>query len=266
MKIEKRKPLFVFISVIRALFLRELDMRLSQGKSGVMWTFLEPFLQVFIFIYIRVIIKEHSDSATISSYNYTVFMASGFIIFNLFRRILTSSIGAFSANKALFSYKQVKPIDTIISRVFVEVFLTSCIIVIFLFIGFLFDIENFIPKNILMVFISIVWFILFSLGFGLLIGIGNFFYMSIGKFMNVISFLLLIFSAVFFSISSLPPMVQELLLYSPLVHFMEMLHGFYLYGLDDRYVDYIYVIYWTIVPYIVSLWLYIRLEKRIISQ
>jgi len=240
-------------------------MRISQGKSGIIWTFLEPFLQIFIFIYIRIVINEHSGHH-ISSYSYSAFMASGFIAFNMFRQILSKSMGAFTANKALFSYKQVKPIDTVIARVLVEVFLTSCVICIFIFLGFIFEVDNFIPKNIVMVFIGLVWFVIFSLGVGLLLGIGNFFYMSIGKFMNVISFILLIFSAVFFSLSSLHPTIREILLYSPLVHFMEMIHGFYLYGLDDRYVDYIYMLYWTIIPYIIGFWLYIRLEKRIISQ
>jgi len=266
MKTKKRKPILVFISVVKALFLRELEMRLSQGRTGILWTFLEPFLQIFVFIYIRIIIKEHTGSSALYMYNYAVFIASGFIIFKLFRQIISKSLGAFDANKALFSYKQVKPIDTIIARVLVEVFLTSCVIIIFIIMGFLFNIDNFIPKNILMVFLSILWFIIFSLGLGLLVAIGNFFYMSIGKIINIISFLLFIFSAVFFSLSLLPPMVREILLYNPLVHFMEMLHGFYLNGLDDRYVDYYYILYWTIVPYIIAFWLYLKLEKRIISQ
>jgi len=252
--------------VIKALFLRELEMRMSSGKSGIMWTFLEPFLQVFVFIYIRIMIKEHSGATVMSLYSYTVFMASGFVVFKMFRQILSKSLGAFTANKALFSYKQVKPIDTIIARVFVEIFLAFCAIIIFIIIGFLFGVDNFIPKNILMVFLAILWLILFSFGIGLVAGIGNFFYMSIGKFVNVFSFILLIFSAVFFPIASLPPIAQHILLYSPLVHFMEMVHGFYLYGLDDRFVDYNYMLYWTLTPIFVGLWLYIRLEKRIISE
>jgi len=264
MKIEKRKPLFVFISVIRALFLRELDMRISSGKSGMIWTFLEPFLQVFLFVYIRVVIKEHTGA--VSLYNYAVFMASGFVVFNIFRRVLSSSMGAFTANRGLFNYKQVKPIDTIISRVLVEVFLTSCVAVVFIIIGFLVNVDNLVPKDILMVALAIIWFIIFSFSIGLLMGVGNFFYMSIGKFMNVLSFILLIFSAVFFSLSSMPPPAQEILLYNPLVHFMEMVHGFYINELDDRYVDYLYMLYWTITPLFIGLWLYVRLEKRIISQ
>jgi len=264
-KIKKRSSIHIFLAVIRALFLRELDMRLTQGKSGLVWTFLSPFLQIMIFVSLHVLIKEYKGNV-VTSFSYTAFMASGFIGFNLFRSILTQSMGAFTANRALFSYKQVKPIDTVIARIVVEIFLMSCIIIIFLMIGFFSQIDNFLPENTLMVCLGFIWIIVFSFGIGLLVGIGNFFYMSIGKVISVISFMLLILSAVFFPLVSIPQQAQDILLYNPLVHFMEMIHGFYVQGLSDEYVDYTYMLYWTVIPIVLSLWLYIKLEKRIISQ
>jgi capsular polysaccharide transport system permease protein len=193
-------------------------------------------------------------------------MASGFIAFNMFKHILSKSTGAFTANKGLFVYKQVKPIDTIIARVLIELFLTTLIMSIFLFIGFIFDYDNTIPKNILMVGLGYLWVVIFSFSIGLVIGIGNTFFMSIGKFISIISFALLIFSAIFYPIISLPPAAQEMLLYNPLVHFMEMIHGFWLDELDTQFVDYLYMLEWTLVPLLIGIWLYYRLEKRIISQ
>ena len=127
-----RKPLNVFFSVVRALFLRELDMRISVGKSGLFWTFLEPFFQIFIFIVLRMAIQSNTEYDSGTNFEYAVFMASGFIAFNMFKNILSSSTGAFVANRGLFVYKQVKPIDTIVSRMLVELFLVSIIVFIFL--------------------------------------------------------------------------------------------------------------------------------------
>jgi len=261
-----RKPLHIFKAVIRALFLRELDMRMSVGKSGLFWTFFEPFLQIFIFVAIRVAIVNHTGKTLASHYAVGAFIASGFIAFNLFKHILNTSKGAFQANKGLFAYKQVKPIDTIISRVLVETFLSSVIVTVFLLLGFLLGEENFLPKNALLVFLGYLWLIVFSFGVSLLVAVGNTFYVSVGKFISIISFALLIFSGVFFPLVSVPPLAQKLLLYNPLVHFMEMIHGAYIYGLDDRFVDYNYMLMWTIIPLFIGLWLYVRLEKRILSQ
>jgi len=90
--------------------------------------------------------------------------------------------------------------------------------------------------------------------------------MSIGKFIGIISFTLLIFSAIFYPIISLPSAAQDILLYNPLVHFMEMIHGFWLDELDTQFVDYLYMLEWTLIPLFIGIWLYYRLEKRIISQ
>ncbi len=238
-------------------------MRMSVGRAGLFWTFFEPFAQVAVFILIRIAIMGYHGKT--SSYNFAVFMAVGFIAFNMFKHILSASTGAFTANKGLFAYKQVKPIDTIIARVLVEMFITGIIILLFLFIGFLFqyDIK---PENIIMVAAGYLWLVVFSFSVGLVVGIGNTFYVSIGKFVGIFSFLLLIFSAVFFPIENMPPAAQKVLLYNPLTHFMEMIHANYIYELSDRYVDYIYMLEWTVTPLFIGMWLYVRLEKRIISE
>ena len=212
-----RKPYQIFLAVQKALFLRELNTKISVGKLGLFWLFFEPFAQVSMFILIRVTIIGRSEGA---NFDYAVFMAAGFIAFNMFRHILNGSITTFKANKMLFSYKQVKPIDTILARTLVQIFITGIIVLMFIFIGFLFQ-YNIEPENILMVAFGYLWLALFSFSVGLVVAIGNTFFVSIGKFVNILSFGLLIFSGVFFPIITLPPEAQKILLYNPLVHFLE---------------------------------------------
>ena len=135
----------------------------------------------------------------------------------------------------------------------------------FVFIGFLFQYEL-TPQNLLMVFFGYLWLLLFSFSVGLVVAVGSTFFASIGRLVGILSFGLLIFSAVFFPIISIPAEAQQILLYNPLVHFMEMIHGYYIYELDDRFVDYRYMALWTITPLFMGIWLYIKLEKRISSE
>ena len=256
-----RKPFQIFLAVERALFLRELNMKMSVGKAGLFWLFFEPFMQVSMFMIMRVYIRGTGAS----NYDPAIFMASGFIAFNMFSKILQGSLGAFTGNKGLFNYKQVKPIDTILARVLVNMFITSIIIMMFLFVGFFFQYENLKPENLLVVFFGYLWFILFSFSVSLPLAIGNTFYDSIGKVVGIFTFGLMITSAVFFPMISIPPQYQELLLYNPLVHFMELIHSGYIYELDDRFVDYRYMALWTIIPLFIGTWLYTKLEKKIIS-
>jgi ABC-type polysaccharide/polyol phosphate export permease len=64
----------------------------------------------------------------------------------------------------------------------------------------------------------------------------------------------------------MPQTLQQLLYYNPLAHFIEMIHDNYFYVLNDDFVDYEYMLIWTIVPLYIGLWLYRKLEKGIISK
>jgi len=262
----ERKTLRIFFAVEKALFLRELNMSISVGKVGLFWTFFEPFFQVLLFVALHTAIRGYSsgESSSSSSYDYAVFMASGFIAFNMYRNIVNSASGAFIANQGLFIYKQVKPIDTILARAMISIFITSIITSIFLFVGFILE-YDIVPKNILMVLFAYAWLSIFAFSFGLIVAIGNTFYASVGKLINLISFPLLIFSAIFYPLVSLPAFAQEILLYNPIIHFMEMIHGYYLVGLDDRFVDYRYIALWTIALLFIGTWLYRKLQAKIIS-
>jgi len=235
-------------------------MRFSVSKSGLFWTFFEPFMQVFIMVLIKIILFGKSGD----NFDFAAFLALNFTAYNMFRNILTKSMGSFTANKALFVYKQVKPIDTIIARVMVEVFVTGTIIIAFVLIGMYFGFDLNV-KHLPMVALGFLWLILFAFSFGLFVAVSNTFYPSIGKTINIFMIFLMFGSAVFYAVEMLPPQIQTLLLYNPLTHIMEMIHGFYFYTLDDSFVDYTYMILWTLTPLYIGLVFYRKLEERIIS-
>jgi len=260
MALVARKPIQIFIAVQKALFWRELGMRFSTSKTGLFWTFFAPFFQVFVFSVIRGAVLHHD-----TPYSYPLFMAVGFIAFNFFTAISIKSMGAFEANRGLFVYKQVKPIDTIIGRALVELYITSIIIVAFLAIGFYAG-EEIVPQNIPMLVVGFFWLMIFGIGVGTLLAVGNTFFPAIGKLISVSTILLMFASALFYSVETLPPFAREIVLYNPLTHFMEMLHAAYIRELDDRFVDYEYMLLWTLGVLYFGLWFYRKLEERIISQ
>ena len=246
-------------SVIYALFLREVNVRFSAGKLGYFWVIFEPLLQISIFVAVKVMLF-----GTNSSLDYPVFITLGFVGFNFFRHIVDQSMGAFSANKGLYAYKQVKPIDTIISRVLVEFLVTSIIVFIFILVGLYFNFDMNI-QNLGMLLLTFIWLTLFAIGFGLFSAVISTFYDSLKKVIKLVLSPLMFVSAVFYSMQDMPQALQDLLYYNPLAHFIELLHASYFFVLDDGFVDYTYMLLWTIVPLYIGLWSYTRLEKRIIS-
>jgi capsular polysaccharide transport system permease protein len=258
--LKARKPLSIFLAVQKALFLRELGMRFSVSRSGLFWTFFEPFMQVMVMVLIKVVLFGRSNTL----FDFSVFLALNFTAYNMFKNILTKSMGSFKANKGLFVYKQVKPIDTIIARTLVELFLTGVIILFFLLIGLFFHYDMAV-QNLPLVTLGFLWLALFGLALGIFMAVGNTFYPSLGRTLNIIMTFIMFGSAVFYTLEMLPRNIQAILLYNPLVHFMEMIHGNYFLTLSDSFVDYDYMTLWTVILLYLGLFLYHHLEERIIS-
>ncbi len=78
---------------------------------------LEPSAHLLILLGIfRYIIHR-----TMPDISFPVFLLNGLIPFFIFSSISNrSAVGAIEANQALFNYRQVKPIDTIIARALLE--------------------------------------------------------------------------------------------------------------------------------------------------
>jgi len=235
-------------------------MRFSVSRIGLFWTFFQPFFQVLLFVLIKVFLFGRSSE----NFDFAVFLALNFTAFNMFKNIINKSMGAFTANRGLFVYKQVKPIDTVIARSMVEVFITGIIILIFIMIGFYFQFDMHV-KNLGMLSLGFIWLIIFSFSLALCLAVANTFVNSVSKVVGFLMYALIFGSALFYTVDMLSPELQTIILYNPLTHFMEMIHGSYFYTLDIRHVDSVYMMFWTISLMFIGLWFYMKLEKKIVS-
>jgi len=258
-RIVKRSAFQIQIAVIHALFLREIQTRFGTKSLGYLWALVDPMAKILVFSVI------HSFLSTAVSYDMPVFLATGFLAYNLFNGIINKSMEAFTANKALFSYKQVKPIDTIIARTLVEFLVVCMATFIFVCIGIYFDFDVTV-KDINMVFVAVVWLIFFAIGLGLFFAVIGSFFENFKKIANLAMLPLFFMSGLFYTVDSLPPLAREYIVYNPVIHFIELLHSSYFHTLNDCYVNYEYMVWWTIVPLFFGLYFYRRTEHKILAS
>jgi capsular polysaccharide transport system permease protein len=259
--LHKRTSVEIFSSVILALFLREVQTRFGTKKLGYFWALFDAMFMVLIFAGLKSAISSHS----LPGVDFPVFLATSFLAFFLWKSIVTQSMNAFSANKALFAYKQVKPFDTIITRVLLEVLISSIATIVFVIIGLYLNLDLSV-KDFNMVMFAVAWLCLFGFSIGLMHAVFSHFYEFYAKVAQIIMMPLMFISAIMYTVDSLPPLLREIILYNPLVHFMEMIHGYYFHSLNTNYVDYQYMLYWTLIPLWIGLFFYKRSEKRILSS
>lgn len=256
----KRSSFQIFISVVMALFLREVQTRFGTQKLGYFWALFDAMFMVLIFAGLKAAVADKAMPCV----DFPVFLASGFLAFYLWKNIVSRSMNAFSSNTALFAYRQVKPFDTIVARFMLEVLVSVMATIVFVLIGLYLGLDIGV-EDFGMVILAVVWLCLFAFSFGLMNAVLSTFYETYGKIINVLMSPLLFVSALMYTVDSLPPVLRELILYNPLVHFIEMIHGYYFAALDTKYVDYTYMFYWTFLPLYFGLFLYVRSEKRILS-
>ncbi len=257
----KRKPFTIFKSSIFALFLMEMYDSIGIKKIGYFWLFFDVLFIVFVFTAMRGFLR----GLHIPGLDTIVFLAINVSAFFFFRTSVQMLTNSFQGGKKLFDYKQIKPIDIVISKFLFNTYIRILATFVLLFIGVYFEFDLSI-KDFNMVMLAVLWLAVFSFSIGLLSAIlGNFFDIY-KRILGYMMLPLLFTSAVFYTVESLPAYLRDIILYNPLVHFMEMLHGSYFHVLDTKYVDYMYMAYWTIIPLFLGLFLYIRSEENIIAS
>lgn len=250
--------------VIFALFFRELKTRFGAYRLGYLWIILEPVLTISIFVGIRGILGGSLKSGAdkfIYHVDYPFFLASGLIPFFLFRNSVSQIMHTIEANRGLFAYQPVKPIDAILTRWILEG-LIFIFVYIFIFwglhqIGFTTEIKD--PLGVIIIYFL---FYLFSLGVGLIFCIIGNLYEDLQKVFHVILFVLFFISGIFFSIHNIPTKFQKYLLWNPILQFLELGRErlFPIYSAPMCDVNYV------IISTIVSLFLGLILYKLNISK
>jgi len=202
---------------VMALFLRELKTRFGKYQLGYAWALLEPLATITILIIVFSALGAHSYPGI----SFPVFLATGVIINSLFVEISNRSIKAMEANSALFNYRPIRPIDTVISRSLLELVLHVAIYagLALLYVGFggEFGIRN--MPLLLMVFLLMA---IFSCGIGVLFMLVTDAYSDADRVLPMLTRPLFFISGVFFSIQVVPREYWPLLLWNPIFHGIEL--------------------------------------------
>lgn len=250
-------------SVWYALFFREAIARTSGDRMGWFWMLLEPIALVSFMTAVRGLggAAHHVDGA-----DFVAWAMIGLLGFFLFRENLQRALGAIQANKGLFAYRQVHTVDPVLVRCFLEGLLKTFILLLFILAGQLLDIDL-IAFDPLYALAS--WFALWILGVGSAVTASAAAELipEVGHLTRIMMLPLLIVSGVIFPISYLPPDIQTILLFNPVVHGLELLRvGFFENYRSVSGVSVVYLWLWNLNLLAFGLLLHIRFGQRLKAQ
>ena len=255
-RLTKQSPIEVQRSVIFSLISRELNVRFGRFRLGYAWAILEPVAYIAVLSGIRVLFGRNEMGGV----SYPLFFASGIMPYLLFNHILISSMNAVEANRGIFNYQRVKPIDCVIARVVVEVVIyfasTFLIFSAFKFLGYSFTVADLIRY-----FLALFLLVLLGFGFGLILSIIGPLWQDSKKVVPILIRPLFFISGIFFVYADMPTAAQSILKWNPLLHAIESIRSALFSGYSDSGLTLLYLSFWVLVSMFIGLSVY-RINRR----
>ncbi|MBB1298283.1 ABC transporter permease [Pseudoalteromonas sp. B129b] len=212
----KRSNWAIWRDVIFALFVREIRTSFND-RLGLAWAVVQPLSFIFMLSYMRGRMSG-GDIHTMPTFE---FMMYGMLLIQLFLETLTNCSGSIQKNKALFAFRQVQPISSVLATAFfsflikLAVFALIFVIMYFLKMDFKLDDPLFVIVNILSLWI-------FSVSLGLVFAIAQCYVPEVNKIKSIAIRPLFFISAVFFSMQDVPKEYWPYLDWNPILHAIEL--------------------------------------------
>lgn len=244
----RARALVVQWEVVTALVLRETLTRYGDSSIGYIWALIRPMLTIGVFLMMAYLGRTRE----MAGMDLVGFFTTGLIAYDMVTFNLNQAANASKANRALLAYPRVRPVDTVIARVYLE---SATLVVVFailmglnaVYLGEL-HVESW--RGLLGAFGLGMWL---GGSAGLVVcGLGTIW----GTFHRVVDVMmrpLLFFSGVFYPGNALPPMIRDVLMYNPVLHVVELLRSAWFRGYESQFASPTYVAGWCVVLSVLGL-------------
>lgn len=199
--------------VTAALVIREAAARYGNKPGGYIWAIVDPLAHVLLLTYLWQFIARAPAIGT----DFALFFASGYMPFAAYQGMSAFVAGAVKANKNLFSYPVVAPIDAVAARYILQL-LTSILVTVIVFAVCTSEPEHFGNANVEAIVLSFLCATLIGVGVGLAnIALFND-YPLYEKVFGLLNRPMFMISGVFFLPDGLPREAHGIVMWNPLVH------------------------------------------------
>jgi len=206
--------------VFKALVLRELMTRFGRQHLGFVWLVLEPLILTTLVI----IWWSMAFGSTKGGVAIVPLALSGYSMITLWRHMIGRFIHCFRHNAPLMFHRNVKPLDTIFARLFLET--TGALLSFFVAYTALYIFDLIGPIYDILLLLS-GWYLLALFSFAVALSLAALceLWEPAEKFVQPLLYVTIPLTGLFFMVSWLPSHAQQLALLSPIVHTFEMFRG-----------------------------------------
>lgn len=223
--------------VIGALLLRELLTRYGRNNIGFLWLFIEPMLFTLIITAFWTATRSiHGSNIPI-----VAFALTGYSSLLMWRNMPGRCVGALQSNMSLLFHRQVTIMDVYFARILLEFMAASTSFVI---LGVILYAMEWLPAPEDLMQVLGGWLLLGWFGAGLALSVAGLAekFDIVGKLWPPFSYILMPLSGVAFIVDALPPNLQKVALYFPMLNALEFLREGWFGSLMRAHYDIGYVV------------------------
>ena len=247
--------------IIGALLVREMLTRYGRHNIGFLWLFVEPMLFTLGVTALWTATKSvHGSNLPI-----VAFALTGYSSVLLWRNMPGRCIGALWANLSLMYHRNIRVLDIYFARLLLEfggaTISFATLAVVFMAVGILAPPEDFLQ-------VAAGWLLLAWFGAALAILLGALSHTSemVDKLWHPASYLLFPLSGAAFLVDALPVFAQEIVLYIPTVHGVELVREGWFGSLARAHYDIAYLVSCNLVLSVAALIAERWIARRLVPE
>lgn len=223
----KRSSWQIQRAVVFALLMRELKTRFGGRLSGIVWVLGLPLLQLVILVWMNTALRGRLSRGSL---DFPVFLMLGLVPYQLFKGLWVQLMNSVQANRGLFGFRQVKPLDAMTARTVLEICIDVVVFVLAMMLLGRFGYHPVIPHDALPVLAALLLLALLGAGLGVLSAVLVDVLPRFGNLVQLISMPMYLLSGIIFSLHHLPAEMLAWLLWNPVLHLVELLRASYVPG------------------------------------
>jgi capsular polysaccharide transport system permease protein len=243
------------------MFLREAVARVARDRIAWVWLLVEPIFHVVLVMYMFSVIRQR----VVVGADPAVFIMLGVVAFLIPRNIMNRCRNVVRQNRALYTYRQVLPVDAVLVRAAVAAFLQCLVLIVVTTLTGSLG-HDVVPVNPLLAMAAVGGMMLMGLGLGLVISVVAELVPNVARVMRLAMTPLYFVSAVLYPSMLPPPALRDVLLLNPLVHGIESLRIAFMpqYQVPAG-IDLGYLVAWAVSLVFLGLALHVRYQKALLA-
>jgi capsular polysaccharide transport system permease protein len=222
--------------VIWALSLREIHGKHGKARLGYLWAILKQLLGIGIFWGIRELAGMKAPQGLPTG----LFLLLGFAIWHIFSATVKTGLRIVQRNKSLLTFPQVLPLDLFLGNL-VTVWVTEVIVAGLFLLGLHSAGYQFHLYDPLTFFLTLLGIAFFSLGVSLVLAALVARLQFLEQIIPIGMRMLFFTSGVFFSPSQMTKHFGDAVLWNPLVNFIELMRGTFVYMTPGSNIKILYI-------------------------